>query len=121
MVASLLASMVDAETAATCITVDLEVGYSARSLTNLEQIQRLRRDRFIALSINDVIEEHARTIQRRMAAIGLHRGAGVADLLTAAVAAFHGATLVHYDSDFELIARVTSQPHQWVVPQGSVD
>jgi len=29
--------------------------------------------------------------------------------------------LVHYDNDFELIAKVTGQPCQWVVTAGSID
>ena len=28
--------------------------------------------------------------------------------------------LMHYDSDYEHIASVTSQPMQWVVPRGSI-
>jgi predicted nucleic acid-binding protein len=44
----------------------------------------------------------------------------VADLLIAAVARRRGLTLLHYDRDFELIAAVTRQPQEWVVPAGSV-
>ena len=32
----------------------------------------------------------------------------------------HGLTLLHYDKDFELIAKVTGQDVEWVVPAGSV-
>jgi hypothetical protein len=30
-------------------------------------------------------------------------------------------TVLHYDRDFEHIAKVTGQSHQWIVPAGSVD
>jgi hypothetical protein len=30
-------------------------------------------------------------------------------------------TILHYDTDFDLIAAVTGQPCQWIVPAGSVD
>jgi hypothetical protein len=30
-------------------------------------------------------------------------------------------TMLHYDADFDLIASVTGQPCEWVVPPGSVD
>jgi len=30
-------------------------------------------------------------------------------------------TLLHYDPDFELIASVTGQRHEWIVPRGTVD
>jgi predicted nucleic acid-binding protein len=44
----------------------------------------------------------------------------VIDLLTAAVAEYHGATVLHYDADFEHISAATRQPHTWVVPRGTV-
>jgi len=28
---------------------------------------------------------------------------------------------LHYDADFDLIAGVTGQPTEWIVPRGSVD
>ena len=40
------------------------------------------------------------------------------DLVIAAVAERAGATLIHYDADFDRIAEVTGQPVEWVVPQG---
>lgn len=50
----------------------------------------------------------------------LHRQVGHQDLLTAAVAARHGLTVVHYDADFNLIASVTGQAVRWAAPQGSL-
>jgi len=51
---------------------------------------------------------------RRMRAVGLP------DLLIAAVAERERVTVLHYDSDYELIAQVTVQSVQWVVPSGTV-
>jgi len=31
-----------------------------------------------------------------------------------------GLTVLHYDHDFDLIAEVTGQPVEWVVPRGTV-
>ncbi|MGP7997281.1 MAG: hypothetical protein ACLPKI_08170 [Streptosporangiaceae bacterium] len=42
------------------------------------------------------------------------------DLLIAAVAERERVTVLHYDSDCELIAHVTGQPVTWVVPRGTV-
>ena len=42
---------------------------------------------------------------------------GIADLLTAVLAAEHGVTLVHYDSDFEIAAEVLDLEHRWVLPR----
>jgi hypothetical protein len=32
----------------------------------------------------------------------------------------HGATVLHYDADYDRIAAVTDQPVGWVVPKGSL-
>jgi predicted nucleic acid-binding protein len=62
----------------------------------------------------------ARQVQRLFAARGI-RGRKVPDLLIAAAAEENGLTVLHYDADFDLIARVTGQACTWVVPAGSID
>jgi len=62
----------------------------------------------------------AKNVQRMLAARGL-KGRKVPDLIIAAAAELAGLTVLHYDHDFELIASVTGQPHEWVVPRGSID
>jgi predicted nucleic acid-binding protein len=52
---------------------------------------------------------------------GAHqRSVGHADLLIAAAAEAAGATLVHYDEDFDRIAAITGQPTRWLAPRGSL-
>jgi hypothetical protein len=41
-------------------------------------------------------------------------------LLIAAAAEAAGLIVLHYDQDYDVIARVTGQPVEWVVPRGSV-
>ena len=106
--------------AATCVTTDLEAVYSGRNYEDVMSIAELRRSYFRVLSMNEEIARRAREVQINLAARGQHRGAGVADLLTAAVAEYHGAVILHYDADFEHIAAVTGQPHMWVVPRGQL-
>jgi predicted nucleic acid-binding protein len=48
------------------------------------------------------------------------RAAGFPDLLIAAVAERERVMVLHYDSDYELIAHVTGQPMAWVVPRATV-
>jgi predicted nucleic acid-binding protein len=74
----------------------------------------------VNLPISEAIAERARDVQLRMAARGHHRAAGVVGLLTAAVAEFHDAVVLHYGADFEHIAATTGQPHLWVLPRGSL-
>jgi hypothetical protein len=65
--------------------------------------------------------QRAREVQLQLAARGEHHGVPAADLVIAAVAERAGATLVHYDADFDRIATVTGQPVEWVVPRGEAD
>jgi predicted nucleic acid-binding protein len=120
-VRNIIVGLITDRAAATCITVDLEAGYSGRDLTDVQTIGQRRRSLYVVLPISEVIAERARDIQVRMAARGHHRAAGVIDLLTAAVAEHHGAIVLHYDADFEHIAATTGQPHAWVVPRGSIN
>jgi predicted nucleic acid-binding protein len=106
--------------AATCVTVDLEAGYSGRDVKDVRAIAKRRKGLYVVLPITEAIAERARVVQVRMAARGHHRAAGVIDLLTAAVAEHHGAVILHYDADFEHIAATTGQPHAWVLPRGSI-
>lgn len=120
-VRQVIAGLLADRAAATCVTVDLEAGYSGRSEIDVRTIAQRRREQYVLLPITEVIAERARDVQVRMAGRGHHRAAGVLDLLTAAVAEFHGAVLLHYDADFEHIAATTGQPQVWVVPRGSLD
>jgi predicted nucleic acid-binding protein len=79
-----------------------------------------RKELYVVLPISEVIADRAREVQVRMAARGHHRAAGVIDLLTAAVAEYYGAVMLHYDADFEHIAATTGQPHAWIAPRGTV-
>ncbi len=66
-------------------------------------------------------------IQRRLFEVGMGRGVGVSDLQIAATAIRHSTdqrsvTVVHYDADFDLVARVrTDLRARWIVPRGTVD
>jgi predicted nucleic acid-binding protein len=119
-VRKVIAGLVVDGAAATCVTVDLEAGYSGRDHNDVTEIARRRRDLYVNLPISEAIAQRAREVQVRMAARGHHRAAGVIDLLTAAVAEHHDAVILHYDADFEHIAATTGQPQAWVVPRGSV-
>jgi predicted nucleic acid-binding protein len=119
-VRAVIAGLIVDRAAATCVTVDLEAGYSGRDVTDLRVIAERRKSLYVVLPITEAIAERARDVQIRMAARGHHRAAGVFGLLTAAVAEHHGAAILHYDADFEHIAAVTGQPQAWVAPRGSL-
>jgi predicted nucleic acid-binding protein len=48
------------------------------------------------------------------------RSVGLPDLLVAAVTERERVTVLHYDADYEIVAGVTGQQVEWVVPRGSV-
>ncbi|MBA2696180.1 MAG: PIN domain-containing protein [Actinobacteria bacterium] len=103
---------------ATCLPITLEAGHSATSGADharvIELIGTRRR-----LPMSDEIERQALTLQSALWNSGLVRAAGVNDLMIAAAAIVHDATVLHYDADYEHIARVSKLAHQWVVPRGS--
>ncbi|MDN5749566.1 MAG: PIN domain-containing protein [Pseudonocardia sp.] len=115
-----IAGLIVDHAAATCVTVDLEAGYSGRDEADVRAVAARRRAHYVTLPITETIAERAREVQIRMAARGHHRAAGVVDLLTAAVAEHHGAVVLHYDSDFEHIAATTGQQHAWIATRGSL-
>ena len=119
-VAKILKSLVADGAAAACVTTDLEAGFSGRDYSEVVSVATTRRLRYRQLPINEEIARRAREVQVNLAARGQHRSAGVVDLMTAAVAEYHGAVILHYDADFELIAAVTGQPHMWVMPRGEI-
>lgn len=105
---------------ATCSVVDLEVLYSARSTASYAAT---RADRALALEllpIEQPVLDRAVEVQAALAARGEHRGASMPDLIIAAAAERAGVAVLHYDAGYDLVASVTGQPVDWVVPRGSL-
>src|SRR5688572_11148984 len=103
-----------------CPITELEFLYSAQSKNERENWLELLNAAFAWLAMPDRVYSRAAEVQAAMTARGTHRSAGVVDLLLAAAAERSGLTLVHYDHDFDEIARITGQPAVWVVPAGSI-
>ena len=115
-----LAPILESGEAATCAIIDLEVLYSARSHPEHEKIRQRRALAYHRIPITDAVFERAVEVQGELAKSGRHR-LPISDLLIAATAESAGLVVLHYDRDFDLIAEVTGQKVEWVVPQGSVD
>ena len=62
----------------------------------------------------------AEATHRELARTSQHRHFRLPDLIIAATAELNGATVLHYDADYDRIAAVTGQPTEWVVPKGSL-
>ena len=118
-VGAVLEPLLDDGHLATCGIVDLEVLYSARSPADYAALSVTRRLAFEWLPTEDVDLRRALDIQARLATTSRHRIA-FPDLIIAAVAERHRVTVLHYDADYDLIAEITRQPAEWVVPGGTV-
>ena len=119
-VAARLAPLIEAGVVATCATLDAEALFSARSRAAYELLWADRRSAYEYLPTDDEHWQRAFAAQRALAQAGQHRAVGIADLLTATLAAEHGLTLVHYDADFDTAATVLTLDHRWVAPRGSL-
>jgi len=97
---------------------DLEIGYSARNAREWDSLLG-------ALEVLPLVEievQHfarARQVQRLLASRS-QRGRKIPDLLIAAAAEDLKLIVLHYDADFDRIARATGQTCEWVVPAGTV-
>ncbi len=89
----------------------LEVGYSARSGTELRT--GLRQPPLSAMPVEyltPAIEDRAVEVLTLLADRGRHRAPSIPDLIIAATAELAGLIVLHLDKDFEVIADITGQP-----------
>jgi predicted nucleic acid-binding protein len=120
-VAARIEPMIVSGMLAICSMTDLELLFSAR---NGEEHRARREDlalRFVRVPLDQRDFDRAVEVQGLLADKAQHRAASIPDLVVAAAAEHAGLTILHYNADFELIATVTGQPTEWVVPRGSVD
>ena len=97
--------------------VALELLYSARNPRDYE----IRRDDLGDvpwLHLTDAVSTRALDMQRSIGRVGRHRRP-TPDLLVAAVALEHDATVLHYDRDFDLIVETTGLSARWIIPAGT--
>lgn len=99
---------------------ELEFLHSVRSGEDRKRAVAFLNSAFLPAALD---EEHARRafeVQRILTEHGEHRSAGPVDLMVAACAELSGLTLLHYDRDFETIAKHTGQSTSWLAPPGSL-
>jgi predicted nucleic acid-binding protein len=105
---------------ATCSTVRLEIGWSAKNGRHYQQMMDDLKW-YPSLDITQATLDRATNLQAALVQRGNHRGPGVADLILAATAIDHDAVVLHYDRDFDLIGEVDQTfQHRWIVPRGTV-
>jgi hypothetical protein len=80
--------------------------------------ERLRA--FESVSASPGVWARVRELQLALAANGDHRRVPPVDLLIGVTAEQAGVPLVHYDRDYERLARVSALQHRWLVPDGAL-
>lgn len=118
-VADRLAPLLEAGLVARCTPTDLEAGFSSASPT-LHVAMRRARTAWPFVPMDQPVLDRALAVQDALAARSEQRGAKIADLLIAAAAEAAGLVVLHYDHDFDLIANVTHQHVEWILPAGSI-
>lgn len=95
---------------ATCPIVELEFLFSARSLADRLEKQRLIRALFGWVPMSEEAYERASEVQQLLTETGAHRSAGPVDLLIAATAERERLIVLCEDRDYQTVAAVTGQP-----------
>jgi predicted nucleic acid-binding protein len=119
-VAAVLGPLMEAGLVATCGVIEFELSWATRSGPEFDQVRADREQGYEWLAIHDEDWRRALDVQAALWRSGHVRAVGFPDLLIAAVAEREQVTLLHYDSDYDLIAKITRQPMQWVVARGTV-
>jgi len=114
-----LEPLLEAGLVARCTPTDLEAGFPSLSPTS-HLAMRQARAAWPFVAMDQSVLDRAVATQDALAAQSQHRGAKIADLLIAAAAAAAGLVVLHYDHDFDLIATITGQQTEWIIPAGSV-
>lgn len=119
-VAAVLGPLIEAGLVATCAAIEFELSWATRSSHELDQARADREQGYEWLATHDADWHRALDVQAALWRSGHVRAVRFPDLLVAAVAEREQVTLLHYDSDYDLIAKITKQPMQWVVERGTV-
>jgi hypothetical protein len=118
-VAARLHPLLEAGLVARCTPTDLEAGFSSTSPAG-HHAMRAARSAWPFVSMDQSTLDRAVAVHDALAALSRPRAAKIADLLIAAAAEAAGLVVLHYDHDFDVIAQITGQPVEWIVPAGTV-
>ncbi|WUS98380.1 PIN domain nuclease [Streptomyces sp. NBC_00708] len=105
---------------AVCQPTEYEMVHSARDSSEATRISTWLHA-FDYLHVTEDTFARALEVQRHALRAGFPRALSLPDLLIAATAELNRLTVLHYDGDFDMIASLTGQPAEWVVPPGSAD
>ncbi len=115
-----VAPLIQSGLVAICPPIEMELVYGARNTADCDNIHEWCRG-FERLFIPDQVWDRAVEIQAILVKQSEHRTVRMPDIVIAATAERHSVKVLHYDRDFDRIAKVTGQRTEWVVPPGEAD
>ncbi|WP_328298604.1 PIN domain-containing protein [Streptomyces sp. NBC_00435] len=104
-----------------CAATEVEALYSARSPAQYAEMRQAFTDLYAWHAIPDDVWVRVAAAQSALAEAGCVRSAGVVDLILAVTAAHHRLTVLHYDRDFETLAKHIELRTRWLAEPGTVD
>ncbi len=106
---------------AICDMVRLELLHTARNAGEFQELVD-DLDALPACPVGESEWKRALWVYRELAKQGgaHQRSVKHPDLLIAAAAETAEIPVLHYDEDYERIAKITGQPHRWLAPKGSL-
>jgi predicted nucleic acid-binding protein len=115
-----LAEALQARELAVCLPFLLGAGYSAVSKDDLDGIVADLAE-LPRIQVSSNVEVYALMAQRELAKVGHHR-LPPANLIIAACAHTAGAGILHYDRDYDVIAKRTTLEFksEWLAPPGTL-
>ena len=103
-VLAVVAPLIALGAVAVCAPVMFELGYSARNRSDYVSLME-RLEAFECMPVTDGDHRRAVEVQRLLVERGQHRSLSLVDGLVAAVAETRQLSVLHYDADFEIVAR----------------
>lgn len=115
------AGLLSSGTLGTCVVVDAELLYSTQTGREY-RFWRESLDRMPHAPVDHSTWQRAFDVWGALADTGgkHHREVKFNDVLIAAAAERVGATVLHYDHDFDVIADITRQSTEWIAPRGTL-
>ncbi len=104
-----------------CESTMIEMLYSARSADDRKAMKTSMAELYAWRPMPESAWRDAEALQDVLTGAGVHRCAGIADLMAAVTARYHRLTVLHYDRDFETIAQHTELKTRWLAEPGSLD
>jgi predicted nucleic acid-binding protein len=106
----MLGPLIEAGLIATCGVIEFELGWATRTSAASGQLRADRDTGYEWLATRDEDWRRALDVQAALWRAGQIRAVGFPGLLIAAVAEREQVAVLHYDSDYDLIAEVTEPP-----------